>query len=51
MLDVHRSRRDSVHSPLETYLRDINSTPLLNAREEKELAYRIEEGDAERGTT
>jgi RNA polymerase primary sigma factor len=32
---------------LETYLREINETPLLNADEEKELAYRIEEGDSE----
>jgi RNA polymerase primary sigma factor len=34
-----------VQSPLETYLREINETPLLNADQEKELAYRIEEGD------
>jgi RNA polymerase primary sigma factor len=36
-----------VQSPLETYLREINETPLLNAEEEKELAYLIEEGDSE----
>src|SRR5262249_45633116 len=29
----------------ETYLRDINKTPLLSAAEERELAYRVEEGD------
>jgi RNA polymerase primary sigma factor len=33
--------------PLEPYLREINSTRLLSADEEKKLAYRIEEGDAE----
>jgi RNA polymerase primary sigma factor len=32
---------------LETYLREINETPLLSADEEKELAYRIEDGDTE----
>ena len=37
----------SVQSPLETYLREINETPLLNAEEEKQLAYRIEDGDSE----
>jgi len=36
-----------VQSPLETYLREINETPLLTAAEEKELAYRIEDGDGE----
>lgn len=36
-----------VQSPLETYLREINETPLLNAEEEKQLAYRIEGGDSE----
>jgi len=34
-------------SPLETYLREINETPLLNADEEKKLGYRIEDGDSE----
>jgi RNA polymerase primary sigma factor len=33
--------------PFETYLHDINETPLLTAGEEKELAYRIEGGDTE----
>jgi RNA polymerase primary sigma factor len=34
-----------VRTTLETYLRDINETPLLSARDEKELAARIGEGD------
>ncbi len=37
----------SVQSPLETYLREINETPLLTADQEKELAYRIADGDAQ----
>src|SRR3989441_43587 len=41
MTRPRRLRNDSVQSPLETYLREINETPLLNAEEEKELAYRI----------
>jgi RNA polymerase primary sigma factor len=40
-------RTDSVQSPLESYIRDISETPLLNANEEKELAFRIAEGDCE----
>src|SRR5204863_3224898 len=32
---------------LETYLREINETPLLDAHEERELAYRIQDGDPE----
>ena len=36
---------ESVHSPMETYLHDINETPLLSASEEKDLAYRINDGD------
>src|ERR1700720_2260927 len=47
MTRPRRLRSDSVQSPLETYLREINETPLLNAEEEKELAYRIEDGDSE----
>src|SRR6476619_1929205 len=47
MTRPRRLRNDSVQSPLETYLREINETPLLNAEEEKELAYRIEDGDSE----
>jgi RNA polymerase primary sigma factor len=47
MTRPRRPRSDSVQSPLETYLREINETPLLSAAEEKQLAYRIEEGDSE----
>jgi RNA polymerase primary sigma factor len=38
--------RAAVQSPVETYLREINETALLNAEQEKQLAYRIEEGDS-----
>jgi RNA polymerase primary sigma factor len=34
-------------APLETYLHEINETPLLKAEEERTLAYRIQEGDSE----
>ena len=37
----------AVQTPLETYLREINETPLLNAKEEKELATRIGQGDTQ----
>jgi RNA polymerase primary sigma factor len=47
MTRPRRLRNESVQSPLETYLREINETPLLNAEEEKQLAYRIETGDSE----
>src|SRR3984957_21195491 len=47
MTRPRRLRNDSVQSPLETYLREINETPLLNAEEEKQLARRIEDGDSE----
>src|SRR5437016_9727479 len=47
MTRPRRLRNDSVQSPLETYLREINETPLLNAEEERQLAYRIEGGDSE----
>src|SRR6478672_9100406 len=33
------------YSPLQIYLHDINDTPLLSAREERELAERVAEGD------
>src|ERR687887_447952 len=46
MTRPRRLRSDSVQSPLETYLREINETPLLSAEEEKQLAYRIQEGDS-----
>lgn len=42
-----RSLSQSVQSPLETYLREINETALLSAGEEKELAYQIAEGNSE----
>lgn len=45
MTQPRRQRSESVQSPLETYLREINETPLLSADGEKELAYRIEVGD------
>ena len=44
------SRRRSstaVQSPLETYLREINETALLSAREEKELSNLIAQGDTQ----
>jgi len=47
MARLRRPRTDAVQSPLETYLREINETPLLSADQEKELAYRIEDGDNE----
>src|SRR6476619_502463 len=47
MTRPRRLRSEAVQSPLETYLREINETPLLSASQEKELAYRIETGDAE----
>jgi RNA polymerase primary sigma factor len=37
----------AAQSPLETYLREIDNTPLLSAAEERALAYRIEDGDSE----
>jgi len=37
----------AVQSPLETYLREINETALLNAAEERELATRIGQGDTQ----
>src|SRR5271163_5174494 len=47
MIRTQRLQNSSVHTPLESYLREINETPLLNADEEKRLAYRIEDGDSE----
>ncbi len=35
----------AAQSPLATYLRDINGTPILSAEEEKDLAERIQRGD------
>jgi RNA polymerase primary sigma factor len=45
MTRPHRQRNEVVQSPLETYLREINETPLLTADQEKDLARRIEDGD------
>ena len=45
MARIRRHRRDTVQSPLETYLREINETALLTADEEKMLARRISDGD------
>jgi RNA polymerase primary sigma factor len=47
MIRAQRVRFSSVQTPLESYLREINETPLLKPEEEKELAYRIEDGDSE----
>jgi len=47
MTRARRPKSESVQSPLETYLREINETALLTAAEEKELAYRIEDGDGQ----
>jgi RNA polymerase primary sigma factor len=38
-------RGEAAQSPLETYLREINETPLLSAEEEMDLAARIAQGD------
>src|SRR5215813_9921046 len=40
-----RKMTAAVQSPLETYLREINETALLNAAEERELATKIGQGD------
>ncbi len=45
MARIRRLRRDTVQSPLETYLREINEVALLTADDEKMLARRIEAGD------
>jgi RNA polymerase primary sigma factor len=47
MTRPRRARTETVQSPLETYLREINETPLLTPDGEKELAGRIEAGDNE----
>src|SRR3954470_7612531 len=39
--------RHTALAPLGSYFREIDTTPLLDGDKEKELAYRIEEGDAE----
>ena len=45
MARIRRHRRDSVQSPLETYLREINEVALLTADDEKMLAHRLAQGD------
>src|SRR4051794_36676082 len=45
MLRTDRLPSRAAQAPLETYLREINETSLLGADEERELAYRIEDGD------
>ncbi len=40
-----RKGGSAVQTPLETYLREINETPLLDAQQERELATRIGQGD------
>jgi RNA polymerase primary sigma factor len=47
MTRARRLRSDAVQSPLETYLREINETPLLSAEEERALARLIEDGNSE----
>src|SRR5215213_1834189 len=42
-----RKTGTAVQTPLETYLREINETALLNGKEEKELATLIGKGDTE----
>ncbi len=40
-----RRSSSSVQTPLETYLREINETALLNAEEERDLSRKIHQGD------
>jgi RNA polymerase primary sigma factor len=47
MQKTRRRTSAALQSPLETYLREINETALLSAREEKELSYRIADADKE----
>jgi RNA polymerase primary sigma factor len=45
-VSLRRKKSDgAAQSPLETYLREINETPLLTAKDEQELAARIADGD------
>ena len=45
-VSLRRKRSDgAAQSPLETYLREINETPPLSAKDEQELAAAIAEGD------
>ena len=45
MIRPHRADRSRVPSQLETYFTQIRDTQLLSAEEERELAYRIADGD------
>ena len=45
MTRLRRANSETVQSPLETYLREINETALLTAQDEKDLAHAIEKGD------
>jgi len=45
MPNTRRRLSTAVQTPLETYLREINETALLNGDQEKELAHRIGAGD------
>jgi RNA polymerase primary sigma factor len=47
MLKLRKLSAVTVQTPLETYLREINETPLLSADQEKVLAHQIEDGDGE----
>ncbi len=42
-----RRLSSAAQNPLETYLREINETALLTAEQEKELSYRINDGEKE----
>ena len=43
---TRRRSSSRVQNPLETYLKEINETALLTAQDEKDLSYRISDGDA-----
>src|SRR6202051_1803570 len=47
MPQVMTAKSSSASSPFESYLSEINDTALLDAEQEVELAWRIEEGDTE----
>ncbi|MDZ4781781.1 MAG: RNA polymerase sigma factor RpoD/SigA [Planctomycetia bacterium] len=47
MAKLRRRTTAAVQSPLETYLREINETALLSAKDEQELATRIGQGDTQ----
>jgi RNA polymerase primary sigma factor len=46
-MPVLTSRSRHAASPFEAYLTEINETDLLDAEEEQELAWRVEDGDSE----